>query len=380
MIEFNKEYFQKPYYFFLKDKGNKISLYYSVSPTLTEAKNEDKKMDFPKKDENKVKTFVSKILDSGKKFSPEAIQNALKKLLADAKNEVLETKLLAKIISKSLGSFVKTGDFDLDKEDLDFMKSQSRDILKVLPIVVLQVVPGSTVATPFIVKLGQKLGIKLESKVPEKYKETEKTPEKENGEIDELVDADGSMSNSTIPILDQGQHTQWTQDMRASLARMSSGGFPFKARIYYGEGKEDEKVLDEEDFHDAYGYEEIEDEDIKTFKGCLSVFKDLEITDPFERYERCMQFGFDPDLDDEGKQRIVELQKDKMKQMIDELLLGKKTKDKDVVKKDNKKDEDDEEESIISKILMRNLESVKKIAEKEGIDINKLVKHLKKGE
>ena len=54
--------------------------------------------------------------------------------------------------------------------------------------------------------------------------------------------------------------------MRASLARMSSGGFPFKARIYYGEGKEDEKVLDEEDFHDAYGYEEIEDEDIKTFQ------------------------------------------------------------------------------------------------------------------
>jgi hypothetical protein len=38
MIEFDKEYFNKPYYFFLKDKGNKISLYYSVSDTLTEAK------------------------------------------------------------------------------------------------------------------------------------------------------------------------------------------------------------------------------------------------------------------------------------------------------------------------------------------------------
>jgi len=29
---------------------------------------------------------------------------------------------------------------------------------------------------------------------------------------------------------------------------------------------------------------------------------------------------------------------------------------------------------------MRNIESIKKIAEKEGVDINKLIKHLKKGE
>ena len=36
--------------------------------------------------------------------------------------------------------------------------------------------------------------------------------------------------------------------------------------------------------------------------------------------------------------------------------------------------------SEISKILIRNLESIKKIAEKEGVDLNKLVKHLKKGE
>jgi hypothetical protein len=157
---------------------------------------------------------------------------------------------------------------------------------------------------------------------------------------------------------------------------MAGGNFPFKARVYYGESKENGKVLDEEDFSDAYGYEEIEDDNVKSFEGCLRVFKDLEIKDPFERYERCMSFGFDPELDDEGKQRIVELQKDKMRQMIDELLLNKKSKDDDVVKK-NKDDNDD---SVISKILMRNIESIKKIAEKEGVDINKLIKHLKKGE
>jgi len=65
-----------------------------------------------------------------------------------------------------------------------------------------------------------------------------------------------------------------------------------------------------------------------------------------------------------------------MKKMIDEILLDKKKKSGDVVKKDSNEDN----ESPISKILLRNIESIKKIAEKEGIDLNKLIKHLKEGE
>jgi hypothetical protein len=368
MIEFDKEYFKKPYYFFLKDKGNKISLYYSVSDTLTEAKKEDEKIDLPKTQEKKVKNLVSNILKSDKTFNAATIRNAFKKISNGAKKEMSETKLLAKILAKSLNTYVKEGELNLDKEDVDFIKSQSRDLLKVLPLVVFQIVPGSTIATPFIVALAEKIGIKLNSKVPEKYKK------KEGGEIEEFVDADGSMSSSSYPILDQGQHTHWTQDMRAGLNRMASGNFPFKARIYYGESKEDEKVLDEEDFNGTFGKEEMDKENIKTFKGCINVFKDLDIKDPFERYERCMTFGFDPELDGEGKQRIVELRKEKMRQMIDELLLSKKTKDKDV----NTKETDDD--SPINKILVRNLESIKKIAEKEGISLDKLIKHLKESE
>jgi hypothetical protein len=41
---------------------------------------------------------------------------------------------------------------------------------------------------------------------------------------------------------------------------------------------------------------------------------------------------------------------------------------------------DGSEDSPVSKILVKNLESIKKIAEKEGISINKLIKHLKEGE
>jgi SNF2 family DNA or RNA helicase len=42
--------------------------------------------------------------------------------------------------------------------------------------------------------------------------------------------------------------------------------------------------------------------------------------------------------------------------------------------------EDEDEKSPISKILMRNVESIKKIAEREGISLNKLIKHFKESE
>ena len=373
MIEFNKEYFKRPYYFFLKDKGDKISLYYSVSDTLTEAKKGDEKIDIPKTQEKKVKNIVGNILKNDKTFSVSTIRNAFKKISDGTKKEMSETKILAKILAKSLNSYVKEGELNLDKEDIDFIKSQSRDLLKLLPLIVFQIVPGSTIATPYIVALAEKIGIKLDSKIPEKYKD--KKSKKNGGEIEELVDADGSLSSSNIPILDMGQHTQWTQDMRAGLNRMASGNFPFKARIYFGESEENQEPLEEEDFSDAYGYEEIDDDNIKTFKGCIRVFKDLEIEDPFERYERCMSFGFDPELDEEGKQRIVELRKEKMRQMIDELLLNKKSKNKEIKSKDKEIDD-----SPVNKILIRNLESIKKIAEKEGISLDKLIKHLKESE
>lgn len=384
MIEFEKEYFNKPYYFFLKDRGNKISLHYSVSENLNEAKKEDSKMDFPKKEEKNVKNFISKTLKDSRKISLDSITKNLKKLVSSTKEEVVETKLLGKLLSKSITSFVKEGDFKLDKEDVDFIKSQSKDILKLIPIIVFQLVPGSTIATPFIISLADKAGIRLNSRIPEKYKKKEK----EGGELDELVDADGSFSSSNVPILDMGQHTQWTQDQRAALIRNATGMFPQRARIFYGESKENKTPLEEEDYSETYGFKEMEN--VNSFNECLEVFEKLEVKDPFERYERCMSFGYDPELDVELEQekeygecedcdvkmRINELRKDKMKKMIDEILLNKKKKSGDVVKKDS----NEYDESPISKILLRNIESIKKIAEKEGIDLNKLIKHLKEGE
>ncbi len=64
--------------------------------------------------------------------------------------------------------------------------------------------------------------------------------------------------------------------------------------------------------------------------------------------------------------------------MIDEILIGKKNNNNDFVTKT--KEDEDEDKSPISKILMRNIESIKRIAEKEGISLNKLLKHFKQSE
>ena len=79
MINFNTEYFKKPYYFFLKDKGDKMSLYYSVSENLNEAKQMDSKMDFDKSQEKNIKSFIGEVLSEDKKMSTGEITGRLKK-------------------------------------------------------------------------------------------------------------------------------------------------------------------------------------------------------------------------------------------------------------------------------------------------------------
>jgi hypothetical protein len=122
------------------------------------------------------------------------------------------------------------------------------------------------------------------------------------------------------------------------------------------------------------------------------IIDDLGIEDPIERNKRVKQFGFEKYLDKQlkiekkngkckncfVKKRLTELENEKMVKMIDEILIGKKSNSNDVIKKT--KEEDDEDKSPISKILMRNIESIKKIAEKEGISLNKLLKHFRQSE
>lgn len=315
------------------------------------------------------------------------ITDELKKYKNAAASEAKETRLLVKILMSAAKEYRKDKKFKLDDEDVQFIKDQSQDILKLIPLIVIQILPGSTIATPFIVELSKKLGIKLNSKIPEKHKE-----KKSGGEIDELVNSDGSMIGKSTPMLNLGMHPKKTMDQTVIATRQTNNPVVRGYRVYYGESeeKDDEKMLDEYDLSPTFAYDETED--ISTYDEADEVLVDLGIEDPFERHERLEVLGFDPNLDKQLKQekkrgeckncftkrRLSELEKQKMTRMIDEILIGKKNNDNDFVKKT--KEDEDEDKSPISKILMRNIESIKKIAEKEGISLNKLLKHFRQSE
>ena len=317
--------------------------------------------------------------------SMDKITSELKKYKDVAVGEAKQTRLLIRILISSAKEYLKNKDFKLDKEDKEFIKNQSSDVLKLIPLIALQIIPGSTIATPFIVKLGEKLGMRLNTKIPEKYKNKE---EKTDGEMTELVAADGSFGGSNIPILDQGMHPRKTMDQTIIATRQTNNPVVRGYRVYYGESVEgdDENLLDEIDMSDAFGYEETEN--LSTYNDADEALEELGIEDPFERHDRLEVMGFDPKFDESLKQqkkhgeckncftkrRLSEIEKDKMIKMIDEILLKKKNKSNDMVKKSNTED------TPVNKILTRNLQSIKRIADKEGININQLIKILKTGE
>lgn len=295
MIGLNQEYFQNPYYFYLKDKGDKIAIYYSVSDTLMESRKNDDVIVVDKEVFEEIQKVISKILNSGKKLTKEFVHNL------------------------------------------------------------------------------------LDSKAKRK--------DKPDGEIGELVNPDGSVIGSSIPILNQRNLAKKTMDQTVRMSRVNQ--FPW-VRVYYGESKETNgKILDEVDQSESFGYEETKN--AKTYDEAAKIMTKMGVEDPIELDERLKRLGFDRKLDKElkkekqhgdckncfTKRRLSELEKEKMEKMIDEILISKKSKDKDFVKKTK---DDNDSQSVMEKILIRNIESIKRLADKEDIDINILIKHLKQGE
>jgi len=225
------------------------------------------------------------------------ITDELKKYKNAATSEAKETRLLVKILMSAAKDYKKDKKFKLDDEDIQFIKDQSQDLLKLIPLIVIQILPGSTIATPFIVELSKKLGIKLNSKIPEKHKE-----KKSGGEIDELVNSDGSMIGKSTPMLDLGMHPRKTMDQTVIATRQTNNPAVRGYRVYWGESeeKDDEKMLDEYNLKPTFAYDETED--VSTYDEADEVLIDLGIEDPFERHERLEVLGFDPNLDNQLKQ------------------------------------------------------------------------------
>ena len=268
MISVDTEFYSSPYYFLLRDKGDKYSLYFSVEETLTESRKKDEVIHFDKKKGKKVKNHLEKVAKEKK---------------------VKSTKTL--------------------KTDLE-----------------------------------------------------------------ELVNADGAMSNSAIPILDPKLHPKKTMDQTISMARITNDPIARGYRSYYGESVEE---IEEIDMSGAFGYEETEDMDGKdTFEYLVN---DMGM-EPEDAEERTKQKGQDPTGKKDKKSpyykdpnfitraTLSEIQKQKAIKVVEDLLVKKKSSDSGDVNKKNLE---------TSRMLKRNLTVLKKQAEKEGISVSDLIKMLK---
>jgi hypothetical protein len=274
MINFNVEYFNNNIYFFLKERGNKISLYYNVADTLTESRKKDDKKEFDKKHTQKVKKIMSKHLNK---------------------------KSSKKEIEKDLGEV--------------------------------------------------------------------------GGEVEEIVSSDGSMMNSNIPILNKYTHPKKTMDQTVVATRITNDPLRRGYRVYWGESEEkDKNVVKEVDYSEVFGWEETEN---MNYDDTVKKLIEMGI-DPREAEDRAKQMGKLPNAkrkNGELKQRLsekeaVEEQRKKSLKIIEDILTKKSKSGSDIVKKN----------TIISKILKKNLQSIKKVAEKEGITTNELIRFLKTNE
>ena len=197
---------------------------------------------------------------------------------------------------------------------------------------------------------------------------------KTSGEIDELVDSDGTMLSSRVPNLNQTLTPHKTLDQTVAMSRQAGNPILRGYRVYYGESVEDsDNVMSEVDYSDAFGYDETEDMD---YKNTVKTLKKMGVDNADERAE---QFGKLPKVKRNGKflkQRLVEKdqldeeQRQKMIKMVEDILTKKNKSESDIISKSNP----------VSKILAKNLQSIKKIADKEGISVSELIKILKSNE
>ena len=227
-------------------------------------------------------------------------------------------------------------------------------------------------------KLKKYVSKALSTKEKKSKEEIEKdldTIEKD-GELDELVDTDGTFNSSRIPYLNQYLTPRKTMDQTVPMARVSNDPVTRGYRVYWGESEEkDENTISEVDYSDAFGYDETENKD---FKDTVKTLKKMGVDNPVERAK---QFGKLPKQKRKNgklkqrlseKEQIEEEQKTKMKKMVEDILAKKYNDKGEVVEKDKNKG--------MSQFLIKNLKSIKNLADKEGISLSDLIKQLKTDE
>ena len=212
-----------------------------------------------------------------------------------------------------------------------------------------------------------------EKQINSKFKELDS-----EGEIEELVDADGTMLGSAIPFKSQVLTPKKTMDQTIAMSRATNDPVTRGYRVYYGESEEEQdNIVAEVDYEGVFGWEETKD---MGYNDTVDTLEDMGVNNA---EKRAGEQGKDPKLEKKKmkgsfiRQRLVEkepideVQKQKMIKMVEDILTKKSKKDGDVVKGSS------ESNKTIGSFLKRNLKSIKKLAEKEGISVDQLIKALK---
>lgn len=196
------------------------------------------------------------------------------------------------------------------------------------------------------------------------HKEWEKTTagtKKVDGEIEELVDFDGTLKSSKVPILDPHVAPKKTTDQTVAATRTAQDPYALGFRRYVGE----------EDMSGAFGWEETEN---MGFEGTIEYLeKELGVDNAEERAE---EMGKDPKLEKKkvnGAFTRMRLQEKKKIFTKGQII---KMKEDLVMNKDSDMDIQPIN-PIVSKIIVRNIKSLKKLANKEGVSVKQLQKLLK---
>ena len=119
MISYNTDYFGNNCYFYLRDGGDKISLYYSVGGTLKESRKNEERQDFKKIDSEKLSSFINKVLKGKKKYSKEQ----LKKMPKPKKSE--ENQELDELVGDDGGFLSKSTPILNDRQHTDATLDQT---------------------------------------------------------------------------------------------------------------------------------------------------------------------------------------------------------------------------------------------------------------
>ena len=197
------------------------------------------------------------------------------------------------------------------------------------------------------------------------FKEKTKKDNSKEEEVTELVDGDGTMLTSKIPITNPmstgtvGNPT--TTDQKVGMQKTPRDPLLRGVYGYYGESK-----IKENDMEKAFGFEDTKFMDykdtVKYYQKELDLDKDSAI-------ERAVQQGKKPNLQKRAPKRIK-----KKKNFVDRLILKEKEIEEDMVV--NKMSVSDINKPA-SGIIKKNLQALKSMAEKEGLSVNDLIRLLK---